>query len=114
MALGCGPKNSPTTSASTALSPRQTSSRICSTTSSWLDRPPVPRSQKPRSCFEERANTIRETDGGIAISLAPVITARTGLLRAFRSAMEREEEAWRDHKYQELRERHFAPLLSEN
>jgi hypothetical protein len=28
--------------------------------------------------------------------------------------MDREEEAWRDHRYQQIRERHLAPLVAEN
>ncbi len=48
------------------------------------------------------------------MNLASIIANRIALLKTFRSAIGREEEAWRDHKFQEIRERHLAPLVAEN
>jgi hypothetical protein len=48
------------------------------------------------------------------MKLSSLIGSRSGALKAFRATMQREEQAWRDHRFEEIREGHLAPLISEN
>jgi hypothetical protein len=48
------------------------------------------------------------------MTLAASAANRAGFLKTFRSAVDREEESWRDHRYHELRDQHLAPLIAAN
>ncbi len=48
------------------------------------------------------------------MTLATTITQRRALLNTFLRAVDREEEAWRDHKFYQIRERHLASLVADN